>query len=77
MIVFLIFTPHRTCGRCRKEIPEAETCWFCMGDLCAECWELYGHCGHEDADRLNRASRMLNAEGREYLMQTLLPSGGN
>lgn len=79
MIVFIFRPAAYTCGRCRKEISseDAETCWFCMGDLCRECWEEHGHCGHEDADRLNRASRMLDAEGRRFLLQTFLNGGGN
>lgn len=40
------------CGRCEKPLTEKECeyCWFCMGMLCVECWDKYGHCGHKRAD---------------------------
>lgn len=74
MIVLLILPNARpgTCGRCKKPVPDTEICWFCQGDLCGECWEEHGHCGHEEADRFNAASRMLDTEGRHALMDTFL-----
>lgn len=48
------------CGRCGKEIgprDSAEVCWFCKGDLCPECWEQHGHCGHEEAEEINQRMR--------------------
>jgi hypothetical protein len=47
------------CRRCGKKIPadHAEGCWYCSGDLCGECWERYGHCGHPEADAINARMR--------------------
>lgn len=47
------------CGACSKTIPatEAESCWYCQGDLCPSCWDEYGHCGHEEAERFNERIR--------------------
>lgn len=47
------------CGRCGKEIErdDAEVCWWCQGDLCFECWERYGHCGHPEAEEVNERTR--------------------
>lgn len=58
------------CGRCEKDIDEtvAESCWLCDGDLCYECWEEFGHCGHRDADLMNRLARSTDQEGRSKLM---------
>lgn len=41
------------CNRCGRviAIDEAGACWWCNADLCFDCWDLYGHCGHPDADR--------------------------
>ncbi len=48
-----------TCKRCSKRIVagEEETCWFCLSPLCFECWNIYGHCGHPEADKANEAAR--------------------
>jgi len=45
-----------SCARCGKEIVLGgeETCWYCDADLCGECWEARGHCGHPEADDANR-----------------------
>ena len=47
------------CRRCGKKLhaDHAERCWFCGGDLCGECWESYGHCGHPEADDINARMR--------------------
>jgi len=52
------------CGRCSEEIDNesAEYCWYCMAYLCGDCWEEIGHCGHEEADRINEEAR--NESGR-------------
>ena len=43
------------CGRCEKEVDmdKAEYCWYCIHELCVDCWDKYGHCGHPEADELN------------------------
>lgn len=50
------------CGRCQKEIDkeESEICWYCIDWLCSECWDLYGHCGHKEADEANERARQVN-----------------
>jgi uncharacterized CHY-type Zn-finger protein len=50
------------CGRCKKEISsvDAETCWYCIEDLCPGCWDEYGHCGHPEADKANEEARKVN-----------------
>jgi len=47
------------CGFCdrRVEESEAEYCWYCGGRLCGLCWEEVGHCGHPEADEINRKTR--------------------
>lgn len=50
------------CGRCGVKVnaDTCEVCWYCHGALCVECWEEQGHCGHEEAEELNRlASRVM------------------
>lgn len=50
------------CNRCHCQIAvgEDETCWWCIEPLCYECWDLYGHCGHEEAERFNEYARNVN-----------------
>jgi len=47
------------CRRCGTEIPAGgeETCWYCGGPLCFECWDAVGHCGHDEAERINTEVR--------------------
>lgn len=47
------------CGRCGEETERdhAEVCWYCRADLCVECWERYGHCGHPEAVEVNERMR--------------------
>ena len=49
------------CGRCNKIInsDEAESCWFCPADLCYECWDEFGHCGHPAAEAENERARQV------------------
>ena len=44
------------CGYCGRQVQLilAEHCWYCGGRLCGECWEYIGHCGHQEAYRLDR-----------------------
>lgn len=52
--------PEYECGRCGKpiwDLDDAETCWWCTGPLCYECWEEYGHCGHPEAEAMNEYAR--------------------
>lgn len=50
---------HVPCGRCKKQVYvlHAESCWYCMADLCIDCWEQVGHCGHTEAEQLNAKMR--------------------
>jgi len=47
------------CGRCQVELCPvgAETCWWCLGPLCVDCWDEHGHCGHPEADAANERAR--------------------
>lgn len=59
-----LYDADAVCGRCGKPIiqEDAETCWWCIGDLCYDCWETVGHCGHKGACEANdRAMRFVNA----------------
>jgi hypothetical protein len=44
------------CNRCNKSITDEdrEFCWYCHGDLCYDCWDAWGHCGHPEAEAENR-----------------------
>jgi delta-aminolevulinic acid dehydratase/porphobilinogen synthase len=55
------------CGGCAAKITEseAEACWFCNSDLCFDCWDETGHCGHAEADRINEETRKIYAEFEE------------
>jgi hypothetical protein len=44
------------CARCGVDGAE-EFCWACHAWLCAGCWDLFGHCGHPEADEVNRQGR--------------------
>jgi hypothetical protein len=50
------------CGRCGKvvEADKAEACWWCQADLCFNCWETIGHCGHDEAEVWNDAARLVD-----------------
>ena len=52
------------CERCGQEIDldEAETCWYCTGWLCYDCWDEYGHCGHSEAEAMNEYARSISQE---------------
>lgn len=47
------------CGRCGKSMEAGveEGCWWCGEELCADCWEEYGHCGHLEANQANQRAR--------------------
>jgi len=47
------------CGRCGTpvNVKDAETCFYCLGLLCKNCWDNFGHCGHPEADEINRKAR--------------------
>ena len=49
------------CPRCDKPMQCPESCWYCQADLCYECWDAVGHCGHPEADRINAVVK--NADG--------------
>jgi hypothetical protein len=56
------------CGRCGKKIylVDAESCWYCINDLCFWCWNLYGHCGHEEAEKMNKEAKYRNNNCLSY-----------
>lgn len=47
------------CGRCGGDVKvgDEEYCWWCCGELCVDCWEEHGHCGHPEADQANQRAR--------------------
>lgn len=49
------------CGRCSRRVREvkAETCWWCTEPLCYDCWDRHGHCGHPEAEEMNRKARLV------------------
>jgi len=65
----------QTCGCCKKPVSDPEYCWYCDGPLCSECWEAKGHCGHPEADEINRQSNLTDAEGRARIARALWPDG--
>lgn len=52
-------TEETYCNCCKRKITieEAEACWYCIADLCYECWDEFGHCGHIEAERMNEIAR--------------------
>lgn len=67
----------KTCGSCSAaiELGKEEYCWYCDAYLCYTCWEEKGHCGHKEADAINRASNLTDREGRAKLARALWPDG--
>ena len=47
------------CGRCDKPLTDdlSEFCWWCLSELCYECWDDVGHCGHSEAEAENERAR--------------------
>jgi hypothetical protein len=43
--------------------PNPEACWFCGSDLCYECWDEHGHCGHAEAEVVNEMARRVKQPG--------------
>ena len=63
------------CGRCKKAVTKGkeEWCWFCPEPLCYPCWEEVGHCGHPEADAINKASLTMTYEERRDTALALWP----
>ena len=59
-----------TCDRCQAPLTEAtaEHCWFDTDHrLCLRCFDEFGHCGHPEANELNRLAAAHDHQGiREY-----------
>jgi hypothetical protein len=66
------------CGKCQKAVTEqeAEVCWWCDGPLCYECWDRDGHCGHQEADTVNRQVRVSTPDGRAEILRAVLGEEG-
>lgn len=47
------------CSRCYRAITEIERehCSWCCRDLCYDCWDQIGHCGHSEAEYWNHLGR--------------------
>ena len=64
------------CGKCQLEIglmATPESCWYCQSDLCSDCWETWGHCGHPEAYEQNAKAHVarikdLEAENKRLRM---------
>lgn len=53
---------RETCARCNASVLDGgEMCWWCEDNLCGECWDAVGHCGHEGADLINRCVKTTEA----------------
>ena len=59
-----MYRPPVTCNRCQTPVTESsqEFCWYCDGPLCSACWELLGHCGHQEAEAENERQRVWSRE---------------
>ena len=55
------------CGRCKKSVVEAdaEYCWYCIGYLCASCWDDFGHCGHPEATKFEKDANERHAKDQQ------------
>ena len=43
------------CARCKRVIDvDPEYCWYCSADLCHNCKDMAGHCGHPEAEKIMR-----------------------
>ena len=48
---------HPKCARCGHVIDvDPEYCWYCTADLCANCKDMAGHCGHPEAEKIMRVA---------------------
>jgi len=66
------------CNRCDKAIKDPEYCWYCESELCKQCWEKFGHCGHPEADKANELSAKATTwEERHSILETTLKQGFN
>lgn len=45
------------CGRCGRR-GAGEICWYCDAPLCSKCWGNVGHCGHAEAEAMNKQSTL-------------------
>lgn len=43
-------------------VGDEEYCWFCGGELCYDCWEDIGHCGHVEAVEQDECAREFHRE---------------
>jgi hypothetical protein len=56
-----------TCNRCKAPLTDKTTewCWWCHEPLCDDCWDKHGHCGHPEADEINRKAREHDARRKD------------
>ena len=53
------------CGKCDKKITDWEACAYCPNPLCSNCWERWGHCGHQvmyEKNSIAQVSRIKDLE---------------
>jgi len=69
----MVLLTTTNCGRCKKETDNGneEACWYCIGPLCGDCWEEFGHCGHPEADEANEKAKAAKSyeERRDVLVE--------
>jgi hypothetical protein len=57
------------CGRCHKHVLDGEVCWYCGGCLCYDCWHIWGHCGHPEAEEINEQGRTMGLRVDRFVTQ--------
>lgn len=58
-----------SCSHCgaHVNVDDAESCWYCQGDLCVDCWERIGHCGHAEAHIRNYEAAHVRQPGESLM----------
>jgi hypothetical protein len=67
--------PCLKCGRCLTNVADTMwRCWWCSAPLCLSCGEVVGHCGHPDAERVDRETVEAEIEVRREIAKHLPPA---
>lgn len=60
------------CPRCCGPLDDAGfSCWRCGADLCRDCGDGPGHCGHQEAIEIAERSRGIGFDGRRQISAEL------
>lgn len=67
-----------TCARCGEAFPSEATasCWYCGADLCPECVDIEGHCGHPEARAIDERSAQTDDESRRQIAKEISERSG-